>query len=494
MVKLLNHHLIWHAMVDRFSITFPTGTSTRLKGVCIGHSAPIFIRLGTAATSIYTVRFPGGLYRNHSFARELFQLKIWYAFVGSMNPDATLTSIGLPLWRPDLDSSAREDIVQVYVDRMKEIDSQDMEHRASEVYRQAGTICWTPEEYFASEHGKANSGVGLYEVHRHADSKQGPCWWPSTADTSVRRPLAGLKVVDLTRVIAGPAITRGLAELGASVMRVAAPHLTDFSFVHCDLNWGKWNTLLDLRKPEDREKLKDLILDADVVVSGYRPGVLDKWGFSQNDILNIVKNRDRGIIYARENSYGWYGPWSHRSGWQQISDANCGVSMEFGRAMGLNEAVTPVFPNSDYCTGVCGTAGVIDALLRRARDGGSYTVDLALNYYSQWLVRSVGVYPPDVWEKVWSANGRQVFRHHHSMFDTIPEYVKMLKSNSADRVYRPDNFQVLHSRQMNLDFKVPKPVLQFPSGEVQLGYNIGTRTNGVDLPKWPEDLNVEVVA
>jgi hypothetical protein len=411
-----------------------------------------------------------------------------------MNPDPSLTSIGLPHWRPDLDNTPREDVVQVYIDRMKEIDSKDMEQRASEIYRQAGTICWTREEYFASEHGKANSGVGLYEVHRDARSKQDPCWWPDTAETSVRRPLAGLKVVDLTRVIAGPAITRGLAELGASVMRVAAPHLTDFSFVHCDLNWGKWNTLLDLRNQEDRKKLRDLIVDADVVVSGYRPGVLDKWGFSQNDILNLVKDRDRGIIYARENSYGWYGHWSHRSGWQQISDANCGVSMEFGRAMGLNEAVTPVFPNSDYCTGVCGTVGILDALLRRARDGGSYTVDVALNYYSQWLVRSVGVYPPDVWEKLWSANGRQVFRHYHTMFDTVPEYVKMLKANSADQVFKPDNFHVLHSRQMKLEIKCPKPALQFPSGEVHLCYNVGTRTNGTDLPRWPEDLTVEVVA
>ncbi|KAE8373504.1 CoA-transferase family III [Aspergillus bertholletiae] len=420
----------------------------------------------------------GSVYR--SLCTNIYQTQDgrYFHLHGSMNPDATLTSIGLPLWYPDLDGNARDDIVQVYADQIKGINARDLEHQMSEIYRQAGTTCWTAEEYFASEHGKANSGVGLYEVHHHANSQQGPCWWPSTPSTNVRRPLAGLKVVDLTRVIAGPAITRGLAELGASVMRVVAPHVTDFSFVHCDLNWGKWNTLLDLRIPDDREKLKHLILDADVVVSGYRPGVLDKWGFAQHDILNLVQHRDRDIIYARENSYGWYGPWSHRPGWQQISDANCGVSMAFGRAMGLDEAVTPVFPNSDYCTGVCGTVGVIDALLQRVQNGGSYTVDLALNYYSQWLVRSVGVYPPDVWEKLWSANGRRVFRHHHSI---------------ADRIYRPDNFHVVHNQQMNLDFKIPKPVLQFPAGEVQLAYNIGTRTNGVDLPEWPEDLNTEVV-
>jgi crotonobetainyl-CoA:carnitine CoA-transferase CaiB-like acyl-CoA transferase len=154
--------------------------------------------------------------------------------------------------------------------------------------------------------------------------------------------------VDLTRVIAAPAITRGLAELGASVMRVAAPHLVDFSALHCDLMWGKWNTLLDLREEADREKLRDLVRDADVVVTAYRPHVLDKYGFGEEGIMKLWEGRDRGGIYVRENCYGWNGPWAYRSGWQQISDACCGVSMEFGRAMGNDEAVTPVFPNSDY--------------------------------------------------------------------------------------------------------------------------------------------------
>lgn len=380
------------------------------------------------------------------------------------------------------------------MDRMKEIESQDMEHRASEIYGQAGTICWSPEEYLASEHGRANSKVGLYEIHQHINATQVPCWWPSSPETSAKRPLAGLKVVDLTRVIAGPSITRSLAEMGASVMRVVAPHVADLSIVHPDLNWGKWNCFLDLRKEGDREKLRELIFDADVVVSGYRPGVLGKWGFSHDDILNITKRRKRGLIYARENCYGWYGPWSHRIGWQQISDANCGVSLEFGRVMGLDEAVTPVFPNSDYCTGVCGSVGILDALIRRAEKGGSYTVELALNYYSQWLVKSVGVYPKNVWENVWSLNGRKVFRHFNTMSSLIPAYVDMLKANSADRVFCADNFYSLHSKHLGVDIKCPKPVLQFPAHEVELRYNVGTRTNGVDQPKWPEDLSVETVA
>ena len=87
-----------------------------------------------------------------------------------------------------------------------------------------------------------------------------------------------------------------------------------------------------------------------MILIGYRPNVLDKYGFSKQNIFDMLKHHSTGIIYAQENCYGWNGPWSYRSGWQQISDANCGVSFEFGRAMGHNEPVTPVFPNSDYCT------------------------------------------------------------------------------------------------------------------------------------------------
>ena len=237
---------------------------------------------------------------------------------GSMNPDPSLTSIGLP---PDLDASSVEESWKPFIEKISKIDSQEMQHLATDVYKQAGTICWTKEEYRESEHGKANAHVGLFEIHAHPNSHQKPCWWPDSPQTSVKRPLAGLKVLDLTRVIAAPAITRGLAEMGASVMRVTAPHLVDFSSLHCDLNWGKWNTCLDFRKVGDSERLRELILEADVVVEGYRPGVLDKWGLGRDGVLKICEGRERGVIYVRENCYGWNGPWRGRSGWQQISDA-----------------------------------------------------------------------------------------------------------------------------------------------------------------------------
>ncbi|KAF2174886.1 CoA-transferase family III [Zopfia rhizophila CBS 207.26] len=407
----------------------------------------------------------------------------------SMNPQPSQQSLGLP---DDMDLNVEESL-KLYQDKISQIESGEMQKIASDVYKQAGTICWTTEEYRNSEHGKANAHVGLYEVHDVKNAKQPPCWWPDIPETSPQRPLAGLKVVDLTRVIAAPAVTRGLAELGASVMRITAEHITDMSQLHCDLNWGKWNAHLDFRKEEDREKLRALAREADVVVQGYRPGVLDKYGFSVDGLLELTKDRERGLIVVRENCYGWQGPWSYRSGWQQISDANCGMSMEFGRAMGSDEPVTPVFPNSDYCTGVCGVIAILNALLRRGTEGGSYKVDVALNYYSQWLVNSVGVYPKAVWEDVWNRNGRQVFRHYHNMQYTLPRFFKMLRDNSGSIVFDPKFFENRYSGAIGKNIRTVKPIIQFPDGLVQLKYNVGTRSNGIDQPKWPENLMTEVV-
>ncbi|KAL3417210.1 hypothetical protein PVAG01_11210 [Phlyctema vagabunda] len=406
---------------------------------------------------------------------------------GSMNPDPSLDCIGLP---HEMDAASVEDSWIPFQEKISQLDSQTLQNLASKKYKQAGTICYTKEEYASSAHGKANSHVGLFEIHNDPSSKQPPSWWPSTPLTSARRPLAGLKVLDITRVIAAPSITRGLAEMGASVMRVTSPNLVDYSTLHCDLNWGKWNCHLDFTKEEDREALRKLILEADVVVEGYRPGVLDKYGLGRENVLKLCKDRSRGVIFARENCYGWNGEWSDRSGWQQISDACCGVSMEFGRAMGHDEPVTPVFPNSDYCTGVAGTSAILLALLQRAEFGGSYSIDIALNYYSSWLINSCGVYPDKVWQALWSKDDRFVFRHFHNMLFTLPKVLGMLARNG---LFKDEFFELRKARHLGVDIRCVKPILTYKNKEVELGYQVGTRGNGVDRALWPKDLGVEVV-
>ena len=413
---------------------------------------------------------------------------------GSMDARPTLDSIGLPR---DIDVEGFDEGVKVIQDAVGEIDSEELQHRCSDVHRQAGTICYSVDEFNASEHGQANKNVGLWEIYDQPNTEQSASWWPSVPSTSLHRPLAGLKVVDLTRVIAAPAVTRGLAELGASVMRCTSPNLPDVSSFHPDLNWGKWNCSIDLKDPSDREKLKALILDADVVVQGYRPGVLDKYGFGQEDIISMCAHRSRGIISVRENCYGWHGPWQNRSGWQQISDANVGTSTGYGRALGHGEPVTPIFPHADYCTGISGTCAILIALLRRGEQGGSYAVDLALNYYSTWLVNHVGEYPRPVFEKVWDEHERRVWRHYHHNAVTGPETMKKLRVNEGGkRLFKPQFFELRDAPGIlgEKKFRQVKPVARWPEGTVQPGYKIGTRGNGVDAARWPADLSVEVVS
>lgn len=236
---------------------------------------------------------------------------------GSLNPDGTLDNARLP---HDMDTSNYEEATKPFITAFSKIESNEMQRRTDET-KEAGTICYAEDEFKSSEHGKANEHVGLFEIRKSSITAQPPSWWPDYSQTGPHRPLYGLKVVDLTRIIAGPCITRSLAELGASVMRCTSPNLPDVVSLQVDLSWGKWNCSIDLREEEGREKLRKLILDADVVVQGYRPGALDKFGFSEEDIIEMCSKRSRGIIYVRENCYGWYGPWKDRSGWQQITDA-----------------------------------------------------------------------------------------------------------------------------------------------------------------------------
>ncbi|KAI0846762.1 CoA-transferase family III [Daldinia vernicosa] len=433
--------------------------------------------------------------QHRTLATNIYKTKDgrFYHIHGSMNPNPTLTALGLPLDGKENDTydSAVERIQGV----ISQLDSAALDELINEQYRQAGTIAWTSDEYFASEHGHASGKIGLYETTKDPNSSQPAAWWPDNASypPSAKRPLAGLKVVDLARVIAGPTITRSLAEMGASVMRVTSPNVTDMSALHQDLNWGKWNCFLDLKNEADKEKLRALIREADVVVDGYRPGVMERLGFGRQAIFDLVKDRPRGIIAVRENCYGWRGPWAHRSGWQQISDACCGVSMSYGRAMGNDEAVTPVFPNSDYCTGICGSTGVLEALVRRAEHGGSYGVDVALNYYSQWLVRSVGTYNDEIWTELWKRHGSPVFRYYHAMPHSLPAMLKLLNQHDSQVLFNPVFFQEQEAKNIGATFVQVKPVAQFADEAVDLGYHIGTRGNGVDEPVWPENLTVEVV-
>src|SRR4051794_39690123 len=134
--------------------------------------------------------------------------------------------------------------------------------------------------------------------------------------TSPLLPMAGLRVLDLTRVIAGPVATRTLALLGADVLRVDSPRLPEDPDAHADTGFGKRSTRLDLADPHDRRTFDELLARADVVVTAYRPGALDRF-----------LTHHPGLIVAQLNAWGWTGPWTARRGFDSLVQAATGIAM-----------------------------------------------------------------------------------------------------------------------------------------------------------------------
>jgi crotonobetainyl-CoA:carnitine CoA-transferase CaiB-like acyl-CoA transferase len=138
--------------------------------------------------------------------------------------------------------------------------------------------------------------------------------------TGGHRVLEGIKVLELCRIIAGPTVTRILAEYGADVLKITSPNLSDVPFFQVDGNMGKHAADLDLKTDDGRRQFEELLADADVFVDGYRPGALAKLGYGPHDLAQLAEKRGKGIVYVNENCFGYEGEWAGRPGWQQIAD------------------------------------------------------------------------------------------------------------------------------------------------------------------------------
>lgn len=201
-----------------------------------------------------------------------------------------------------------------------------------------------------------------------------PALAPRTAASapSAAGPLAGVKVLDLCIILAGPTCGRTLAEFGADVIKIDAPGREGGVAFHHDVNRGKRSLLLDIKSESGREVFWRLLEDADVVVQNYRAGALERIGLG----YEAVRARRPGIIYASLNAYGHGGPWEHRPGWEQLAQAASGMQVRYG---GDRPVLAP-FPVNDYGTGVLGAYGVMLALQHRQRTGEGQQVRSALAY------------------------------------------------------------------------------------------------------------------
>ncbi|MFJ9906426.1 CoA transferase [Streptomyces sp. NPDC101152] len=239
----------------------------------------------------------------------------------------------------------------------------------------------TPEEWAAHEQGAEVARRPLVERARLDDA---PARVLPPTGTSPLLPAAGLRVLDLTRVLAGPVATRTLALLGADVLRLDPPHLPELPDQHADTGFGKRSALLDLAA--DRSVFEELLATADVVVTGYRPGTLDRFGLS----APALAERRPGIVVAQVSAWGAYGPWARRRGFDSLVQAASGIAAIEGpkRAPGALPAQA-----LDHGTGYLLAAGVLRALTEQSRDGGSRLVRLALARTAEWLVNGLPAGP-----------------------------------------------------------------------------------------------------
>lgn len=142
----------------------------------------------------------------------------------------------------------------------------------------------------------------------------------SASHTASKKILEGVKVLEMCRIIAGPTVTRILAEYGADVLKITSPNLSDVPFFQVDGNMGKHAADLDLKTETGRQEFEKLLADVDVIVDGYRPGALEKLGYGPQAMAALAEKRGKGIVYVNENCFGYEGEWAGRAGWQQIAD------------------------------------------------------------------------------------------------------------------------------------------------------------------------------
>jgi crotonobetainyl-CoA:carnitine CoA-transferase CaiB-like acyl-CoA transferase len=244
-----------------------------------------------------------------------------------------------------------------------------------------GAMARTAEEWAAHPQGEALADLPRVEIVKIGDSEP----------VSLRagpNPLTGVRVLDLTRILAGPTHARTLAHYGADVLHIASPTLPTSDVWVMDTNQGKLSAYLDLEQRADVERLFALASDADVFAQGFRAGALERRGLGPSQLAALRP----GIIYVSINCYGHVGPWIARPGWEQLAQTVTGLATAQG---------TPDHPQRmpvaacDYTTGYLAALGTLVALGRRAREGGSYEVRASLCQTGMWLQRLGATCDPD---------------------------------------------------------------------------------------------------
>jgi crotonobetainyl-CoA:carnitine CoA-transferase CaiB-like acyl-CoA transferase len=230
------------------------------------------------------------------------------------------------------------------------------------------------QEWSELPHAKALAELPPFSIEKIGDAPPRP--WPGGD-----RPLAGVRVLDLSRVIAGPVAGRTLAAHGADVLLISGPGLPAIPWLTIDTGRGKLSSFVDLKSEQGRGVLRDLLAQADIFSQGYRPRAIASLGFSPEDAAQISP----GIVYVSLSAYGHAGAWSERRGFDSLVQTTTGFNHAEGQAAGVDGPKELPAQMLDHATGYLMGFGAMMAKARQSREGGSWHVRVSLAQTGRWL-------------------------------------------------------------------------------------------------------------
>jgi crotonobetainyl-CoA:carnitine CoA-transferase CaiB-like acyl-CoA transferase len=229
-------------------------------------------------------------------------------------------------------------------------------------------------EWEAHPQARALAAIPVLQIEKIADAPPRPL-------RPGPRPLSGLRVLDLTRIIAGPVAGRTLAAHGADVMLISSPQLPFVDWLVKDTGRGKLSAFVDLKTSEGRASLAALVSQADIFLQAYRPGALDALGFAPTQVTNLRP----GIVYGSLCAYGPTGPWADRRGFDSLVQTATGFNQAEAEAAGVDGGKELPCQALDHASGHLLAFGVMMARARQAREGGSFLVRVSLAATGRWI-------------------------------------------------------------------------------------------------------------
>ncbi|KAI0007516.1 CoA-transferase family III [Xylariaceae sp. FL0662B] len=418
-------------------------------------------------------------------AVNMFKTKdgTYYHIHGLLDAIKTLNMIGLPAENETL--TEHEDIVACIEEATKKFTAHELDWK-SYCNDHAGVKVLKHEEFLKMPYAWKSKRLLPWTVEK-LESTTPPVRWEESYGN---QPLAGVKVLELCRIIAGPIIGRILAEYGADVLKITSPNLSDFPFFQLDVNMGKHTANLDLSRgnTEGRAEFEELLQEADVVIDGYRPGAIDRLGYGPEKLRELAMARGKGYVYVSATCFGPLDHWKDRAGWRQSADCVSGIAWDQGRFMSPGEAaaepVAPPFPISAYGCGCMGAIAAMAGLYHRATQGGSWIGRTSMLQYDLLLRRAEG-YSEKTQQKIRETVDPAFLRmrYHNTVDEVSRAALASMEKQPGDFFAQPKLYQ--HWRAAHYDNKIVRavrPVVEIE--EATVAHQRASRPNGSDKATW----------